>query len=77
MPMNNLIEYSDNDLKLSRRLYQLCRNEPHYNLTDSETFKFKSKLITKTNNAGIIDAETIVNSEILCQLKIMQTYYRN
>ena len=31
MPMYNLLEYSDNYLKISRILWQYCRNEPAVN----------------------------------------------
>ena len=32
----NLIEYSDNHLKTSKRLYQFCRDEPKNPITDSK-----------------------------------------
>ena len=34
MPMYNLLEYSDNYLKISRILWQYCRNEPAVNDND-------------------------------------------
>ena len=58
MPMYNLIEYSDNYSKTSASLYQSCRDEPNNNITDPESFKFKSKFLDNINsNAGIIDAK--------------------
>ena len=43
MPMYNLIEYSDNYSKKSRRLWHYYRDEPNDNLADSELFKSKKK----------------------------------
>ena len=43
MPMYYLIEYSNNYIKTSGSLYQFCIDESNKNITDSESFKFKSK----------------------------------
>ena len=43
MPMYNLIEYSDNYLKISESLWQYYRDESHDTLTNSESFKSKIK----------------------------------
>ena len=56
MPMYNLIEHSDNYPKTSGSLWQYCRDEPNNDITESESFKFKPKLLNNTNNAGIINA---------------------
>ena len=45
----------------SGSLYQFCRDGPNDNITDSESFKFKSKFVDNTNNAGIINAKTAVS----------------
>ena len=45
MPVYNLIEYSDNYSKTSESLWQFYRDEPNDNLTDSESFKSKIKII--------------------------------
>ena len=45
MPMHNLIEYSGNYSERSRSLYQFCRDEPKDDITESESFKFKSKFL--------------------------------
>ena len=39
-----------------------CNNNRYYNnnITDSESFKFKSKLIDNTNNAVVIDVKVTV-----------------
>ena len=47
MPMHNLIEYSNNYSKTSGSLFQFCRDEPNNNITDSKSFKFRSKLLMK------------------------------
>ena len=41
--MYNLIEDSDNYSKTSGSLYQFYRNDPNDDITESESFKFKSK----------------------------------
>ena len=50
--MYNLIEHSDNYSKPSGSLYQCCRDEPKNPITDSESFKFKSRFLNNTNHAG-------------------------
>ena len=42
MPIYNLIEYGDNYSKTSGNLRQYYKDEPHNNLTDSESFKSKT-----------------------------------
>ena len=68
--MYSLIEYSDNYSKTSRRLYQLCRDEPNHIITESESFKFKSKFLENNNNAGI------VNAKIAVPLKCLSIFWR-
>ena len=53
MIIYNLIESSDNYSETSGSLYQFYKDDPHNNLTDSESFKFKSKVIDKTYNEGL------------------------
>ena len=48
MTMYNLIEYSNNYLKTSERLWQYYRDEPNDNLTDSESFKSEIKITGNT-----------------------------
>ena len=43
MSIHKLTEYSDNYSKTSRILDQFWRDKPNNNITDSESFKFKSK----------------------------------
>ena len=35
----------------------ILQREPKNNITDSESFRFKSNFLDNTNNAGIIDAK--------------------
>ena len=70
MPMYNIIEYGDNYSKTSGSLYQFWSDEPNNNITDSESFKFKSKFLDNTNNEGIIDAKIAV------LLKYLRNFWR-
>ena len=47
MPMCNLIEYSDNYSKTSGSLCQYYKDDPNYNIENSESFKYKIKLTGK------------------------------
>ena len=68
--MYNLIEHSDNYSKTSRSLYQFCRFEPNNVITESESFKFKSKFLDNTKYAGIIYAKISV------PLKCLSSFWR-
>ena len=70
MPMYNSIEYSDNYAKTSGSLWQYYRDEPNNNLADSESFKFKVKIIGKTPAA---DNEKV---EIMVPLKYLSNFWR-
>ena len=60
MLIYNLSKYSDNCSRTSGSLYQFYRDEPNDdNITESEWFKFKLKLLDNTNNAGIINAKIV------------------
>ena len=60
MLIYNLSKYSDNCSRTSGSLYPFYRDEPNDdNITESEWFKFKSKLLDNTNNAGIINAKIV------------------
>ena len=71
IPMYNLIEYSDNYSKTSGGLWQYYRDEPHDNLTDSESFKSKIKI--KRNTPA--DAST-KDVEIIVPLKYLSNFWR-
>ena len=47
MPMYNLIEYSDNYSRTSGSLWQYYKDEPNDNITQSESFKSKTKITGK------------------------------
>ena len=79
MPMCNLIEYSDNNVKTSGSLWQYCLDIPavnnnaivdftENNLTDS--FNFKVKITGKTGNNGT------ENVEIMVPLKYLSNFWR-
>ena len=71
MPMYNLIQYSDNYLKTSGRLWQYYKDEPNDNLADSESFKSKLKI---TENAPVDGNKKDV--EIVVLLKYLSNFYR-
>ena len=48
MPMYNLIEYSDNYSKTFGSLWQYYKDDPHDNITQSESFKSKIIITRKT-----------------------------
>ena len=52
MPMYNLIKYSNNYSKTSESLWQYYKDVPNDNLTDSESFKYKVKIMGNTPNNG-------------------------
>ena len=51
MPMYNLIEYTENYSKTSRKIWQYYKDEPNDNLANSESFKSRVK-IAGNNPAG-------------------------
>ena len=70
MPMYNLLEYSKNYRKAIGSLYNHYRDELNDNAEDnnfgnikvinSETFKYKNKIIENTNNQGRKDIEVVI-----------------
>ena len=81
MPMYNLIEYSDNYSKTSGSLWQYCKDIPAvnnagnaFNFTATNTtdsFKFKTKITSQTNNDG-----KIIVIEIMIPLKYLSNFRR-
>ena len=66
MPMYNLIEYSDNYSKTSESLWRYYKDDPNDNITQSESFKSKIRIMGKTPAAGNTkDVEIIVPLEYL------------
>ena len=80
MPMYNLIEYSDNYSKTSGSLWQYCKDIPAVNndgdivifdgTNNTDSFKFKSNIIGKTN-----DDRDINNVEIMVPLKYLSNFW--
>ena len=52
MPMYNLIEHSDNYSKTSESLWQYYRDDPNFNIVNSESFRSKIKITGNTPNDG-------------------------
>ena len=71
MLMYNLIEYSDNYAKTSRSLWQHYKDEPNYNLANSESFKSKIKITGKTPDNG-----NEKDVEIMVLLKYLSNFWR-
>ena len=71
MPMYNLIEYSDNYSKTSGSFWQYYKNDPNDNLTDSESFKSKVKIIGNTPAA-----DNTKDVEIIVPLKYLSNFWR-
>ena len=82
MPMQNLIEYSDNYSKTSGSLWQYCKEIPTINddgdiinfngANTADSFKFKTKIIGQTaagNNDGNIAGR--VDVEIMVPVKYL------
>ena len=57
MPMYNLIEYSNNYSNTSESLWQYYREELYDNITYSNPFKFKSRVLNNTDNTGTVNVE--------------------
>ena len=60
MSMYNLIEYSNNYSKTSGSLWQYYKDEPHDNLSDSESFKSIVKITGNTPNNGNTNVVEII-----------------
>ena len=71
MPINNLIEYSNNYSKTSGSLSQYYRDEPNNNITEPESFQFKVNITGKTSN---VDNEKKI--EIAVPLKHLSNFLR-
>ena len=81
MSMYNLIEYSDNYSKTSGSLWQYCKEIPAVDdngdienfdgTTETDLFKFKTKITDQTDNNGRID-----NVEIMVPLKYLSNFWR-
>ena len=70
MPIYNLIGYIDNYLKTSGSLWQYYRDDPNDNITESESFKYKIKIMGKTPDAG-----NTKNAQIAVPLKYLSNFW--
>ena len=74
MPMDNLIEYSDNYAKTTGSLWQYFRDEPvddDDDIEDSKSFKSKTKITGKTPNDN-----NEKDAEIMVPLKYLSNFWR-
>ena len=60
MPMYDLTEYSNNYSKAPGSLWQYYRDEPNNNITDSESFKFKTKITGSTSTDNNVEIEVLL-----------------
>ena len=58
--MYNLMEYNNSYSKTSGSLWEYYEDDPNDNMTDCESFKFKSKLENNNVNAGSANVEIAV-----------------
>ena len=81
MPMYSLIGYSDDYQKTSGSLCQYKKGDQNGNMTNSQSFKFKSRLNSNTNNVGIANVEIAVPLKYLsnfkCEINLMLTLSEN
>ena len=71
MPSFNLIEYSENYSKTSESLWQYYKDEPNYNLVDSELFKSKVKITGKTPAGG-----NTKDDKMILLVKYLSSFWR-
>ena len=69
--MCNLIEYSDDYAKTSVSLWQYLKDDPNDDI-NSESFKYKSRFTSNTNDAGIANVKIAVP---LKYLKVVSTTF--
>ena len=65
MPKYNLTEYSNNYSKTSESLWQFCRDELDDNITDSKSFKIKSRFTSNIGDDSTVDVEIPVSLKYL------------
>ena len=69
--MYNLTEYSDNYSKTSGSLWQYYKDDLNNNISRSESFKSKVKIMEKTPNDGNTE-----DFEIMVPLKYLRNFWR-
>ena len=70
MATHNQGEYNNNYTKRSASLWHCHKDDPYDNITDSESFKFKSELTNNSNKLSIADIELAV------PLKYLSNFWR-
>ena len=68
--MFNSIKYSYNYSGTNLGLWKYYKDEPKNPITDSDSFKFKSRFSVNTNERGVI------NAEIAVKLKYISNFWR-
>ena len=81
MPMNNLIEYSDNHSDTSGSLWQFKRDEvpadnAHLSINNSQSFKYKAALLGKTADAAN-NTSSVKEAKIVVSLKYLSNFWRS
>ena len=83
MPMYNLLEYSKNYRKTTGSLWNYYRDEPSNPLSsNSESFKYKTKITENTYNLGAGEAGYVANkvgkneTKIVVPLKHLSNFWR-
>ena len=71
MSTHNFLEYSDNYLKTSRRLWQYYRTDPNDNITQSDIFKSNIKITGKASSNG-----NTKHVEIVVSLTQLSNFWR-
>ena len=71
LPMHNLIEYSDNYSKTSRTLWQYYRDDPKDTITESESFRKRTKMAGKIPAHG-----NTKDVKIAVPLKYLSNFWR-
>ena len=69
--MYNLIEYSDNHSKTLGSLWQYYKDDPNNNISRSESFKSKVKIMEKTP-----DDDNRKGVEIMVPLRYLRNFWR-
>ena len=82
MPMYNLIQYSNNYLDTSGRLWQFKRDEvPADNadltINNSQSFKYKAALLGITANAVNNANSSVKEAKTVFPLKYLSNFWRN
>ena len=75
MRMYNLMEYKGNYSKTSRTLWHYYKDKPNHNLAESESFKYKVKIMGNTPADG--NTKMIVLLKYLIKIIVPLNYLSN